>query len=180
MGDVSSFHVFSMIMNEETSKDKKEDVKSVLTLLFPKYKVMLTPRSILFNSNGENFIIDEGNFEALQNILRQIFCLKESGKDGFNPGNAAAKKIADKLMKARARVAAEKNNGGSIFAQYISTLTIGAGSMSLQDILNLTVYQLYDLIERYTLYLNWDLDMRSRMFGGSSDSKPDNWMKNIH
>jgi hypothetical protein len=52
--------------------------------------------------------------------------------------------------------------------------------MSLTDCLNLTVYQLYDLIERYGLYISWDLDIRSRLAGGKPDSKPDDWMKNIH
>jgi hypothetical protein len=39
---------------------------------------------------------------------------------------------------------------------------------------------MYDLVERYTLYLNWDLDIRARLAGGKPDSKPDDWMKNIH
>jgi hypothetical protein len=52
--------------------------------------------------------------------------------------------------------------------------------MSLQDCLNLTMYQLYDLVERYMLYVNWDIDLRSRLAGGKPDSQPDNWMKIIH
>ena len=84
-------------------------------------------------------------------------------------------------MRGRQRVAAQKGESqGSVFSQYISTLTIGLSSMSLEDCMNLTVYQLYDLIERYQLYINWDIDLRSRLAGGSPDDKPDNWMKNIH
>jgi hypothetical protein len=52
--------------------------------------------------------------------------------------------------------------------------------MPLSEAMNLTMYQLYDLVERYTLYLNWDLDIRTRLAGGKPDSKPDDWMKNIH
>jgi hypothetical protein len=52
--------------------------------------------------------------------------------------------------------------------------------MSINDILNLTLYQLYDLIERYMLYVNWDIDIRSRMAGAKIEEKPDNWMKSIH
>ena len=99
----------------------------------------------------------------------------------FNPGNARAKEIADKLMRARQRVAAQKHEGeGSIFVQYVSTLTVGLNSMSFEDCLNLTMYQLFDLVERYMLYINWDLDIKSRLAGGKPDGKPDNWMKNIH
>ena len=84
-------------------------------------------------------------------------------------------------MRGRQRVAAQKGETqGSLFSQYISTLTIGLNSMSLQDLMDLTVYQLYDLMERYQLYINWDIDLRSRLAGGKPDDKPDNWMKNIH
>ena len=30
------------------------------------------------------------------------------------------------------------------------------------------------------LYLNWDIDLRSRLAGGKPDRHPDNWMKNLH
>jgi hypothetical protein len=50
----------------------------------------------------------------------------------------------------------------------------------LQQVADLTMYQIYDLMERYSLYTNWDLDIRSRLAGGKPDSKPDNWMKIIH
>ena len=52
--------------------------------------------------------------------------------------------------------------------------------MPLSEAMNLTMYQLYDLVERYTLYVNWDLDIRQRLAGGKPDSSPDNWMKIIH
>ena len=144
---------------------------------------MITPRALLLNKNGENSIIDENNFEFLQSIFTQLFCLSASAQDSFNPGNDAAKKIADKLMRARQRVAAQKkaeNGDGSVFAQYLSILTIGLDSMSLSDLAHLTMYQLYDLVERYKLYVNWDLDIRQKLAGGKPDSSPDNWMKIIH
>jgi len=37
-----------------------------------------------------------------------------------------------------------------------------------------------DLVERYMLYTNWDLDVRSRLAGAKGEKKLDNWMKNIH
>jgi hypothetical protein len=42
------------------------------------------------------------------------------------------------------------------------------------------MYQLYDLIERYGLYINWDLDIKSRLAGASGDKPVENWMKPIH
>ena len=84
-------------------------------------------------------------------------------------------------MRGRQRVAAQKGeNNDSAFGRYMSILTIGTNTMSFTDLSNLTIYQLYDIMERYTLYLNWDLDIRTRLAGGKPDSKPEDWMKAIH
>lgn len=178
----NNFQIFMTIMTDKTTADKKADVIEVLTLLFPSYKVMFTPRALLLNSSNGNVMIDEDNFENLQEVFRQVFCLSSSNQDTFNPVNDAAKKIADKLMRARQRVAAQKGDqsDASMFGQYLSILTIGLNSMSMSDLMNLTMYQIYDLIERYHLYVNWDLDVRTRLAGGKPDSSPDNWMKIIH
>ena len=103
------------------------------------------------------------------------------GAPGAGKGTQA-KKIADKLMRARQRVAAQKGDtsDASMFGQYLSILTVGLNSMSMGDLMNLTMYQIYDLIERYHLHVNWDLDVRTRLAGGKPDSSPDNWMKIIH
>ncbi len=179
----TNFQIFMTIMSEKQTADKKADVLQVLTVLFPKYKVIFTPRAIMFNSEEGNFMIDEGNFENLQQVLSDIFCLQHSDQANFNPANKKAKEIADKLMKARQKVAqlkAQQGGEGSALAQYVSTITIGVASMSLADALDLTMYQLYDLMERYSLYINWDIDLRSRLAGGKPDKPAENWMKNIH
>ena len=129
---------------------------------------------------GQNITIDENNFEILQTIVNDIFCLKHSDQKTFNPANKKAKEIADKLMKARQRVAAQQSSQGSAFVQYLSVITIGVSSMSLCEAQGLTIYQLYDLIERYTLFINWDLDIRSRMAGAKNEKPIENWMKQIH
>ena len=182
LDNTTNFQIFMMIMMDKQSTDKKNFTKAVLNLLFPKYSIMFTPRAISFSKDNNNIMIDDNNFEPLQYIIQKVCCLGQSGQDSFNPGNAAAKAIADKLMRARQRVAAQKaaENQGSTLSQYLSILTVGLHSMSLNDLTNLTLYQLYDLVERYYLYVNWDLDIRQRLAGAKPDSKPDNWMKSIH
>ena len=181
--NINNFQIFMTIMSEKETVDKKIAVQQVCTLLFPKYKVMFTPRSMLITGEGQTIQIDENNFEFLQAALSEITCMKTGPMDQqtFNPANDKAREIAEKLMRGRAKVAAEKGQSNvSIFTQYLSILTIGINSMSLEDLMNLTMYQLYDLIERYMLYVNWDMDVRCRLAGGKPDSQPDNWMKTIH
>lgn len=180
--NTNNFQIFMTIMKEKEMIEKKDSVINVLSLVFPKYKTLFTPRSIILQSDTQ-IMIDDSNFEILQEYLKQIFCFRSSMSQelGFNPANETAKKIADKLMRGRQRVA-ELNGSAdaSIFSQYLSMLTVGLDSMSLQDLMDLTMFQLFDLVERYQLYINWDIDIRSRLAGGKPDGKPENWMKNIH
>jgi hypothetical protein len=177
LSQTTNFQIMMTVLDAKENADKKAMVQQLLTILFPTYKIMFTPRSLMFNHGDENIIIDEDNFESLQAIFQKVFCLSDSGQESFNPGNEAAKKIADKLMRARQKVAQEKQKAagdGSIFTQYLSMLTVGLQSMSLQDLISLTMYQLYDLVERFMLFTNWDLDIKQRLAGGKPDSSPDN------
>ena len=184
LDSINNFQIFMTIMLQDETKDKKANILNVLNLLFPSYKVNVTPNSLLFIKEGVPPItVDGNNFEALQEVLRLIFCMHNGPMDqqAFNPANDKAREIAQKLMRGRQRVAAQNGNSNvSVFSQYVSILTIGLGSMSLQDLTNLTMFQLYDLMERYTLYTAWDLDVRQRLAGGKPEGTPDNWMKNIH
>ena len=181
--EINNFQIFMMIMNDKETKDKKLSTLQVLQILFPDYKPMMTPRSLILNRDGKQILIDETNFEYLQDILRLVFCTKTGSMDqqAFNPANDKAREIAQKLMRGRERIAAQNGSSNtSVFSQYLSVLTVGLNSMSIQDMADLTIYQLYDLVERFNLYLAWDLDIRSRLAGGKPDKHPDNWMKNIH
>ncbi len=180
--NTNNFQIFMTMMKEKEMAEKKDSVINVFSLIFPKYKTLFTPRSIILQSDTQ-IIIDDSNFEILQEYLKEIFCFKSSMSQelGFNPANDTAKKIADKLMRGRQRVAELNGSANvSIFSQYLSMLTVGLDSMSLQDLMDLTMFQLFDLVERYQLYINWDIDIRSRLAGGKPDGKPENWMKNIH
>ena len=181
--DISNFQIFMTVMLDKSTVDKRIATTQVLQLLCPSYNILFTPMSLILQSEDRVITIDDSNFDILQDVLRSVFCAKEGPMDqqAFNPANEKAKEIADKLMRGRQRVAAQRGSSNtSVFTKYISILTIALSSMSVQDLIQLTMFQLYDLIERYTLYLNWDLDVRTRLAGGKPDSQPDNWMKEIH
>ena len=183
LANITNFQIFMTIMSEKEAADKKFSVQQVCTLLFPKYKVSFTPRSIMIMGGEQPIMIDENNFEFLQAAITDICCLKTGPMDqqAFNPSDAKAREIAEKLMRGRSRVAAQKGETNvSIFSQYLSIITVGLNSMSLQNAMDLTMFQLYDLVERYMLYINWDMDIRSRLAGAKPENQPDNWMKSIH
>lgn len=185
LSNTSNFQIFMTIMAKKETLDKKEAALQVLKLLFPTYKIICTPRSILLTTENSNPItIDENNFDYLQETLKQVFCLSHNSQDqGFNPADDRAREIAEKLMRGRARVAAQKGEGGpnsdSILGRYCSILAIGLHK-TLEEMENMTLYQLYDQMERFNLYVAWDIDTKVRLAGGKPDSEPDNWEKNIH
>ena len=116
---ITNFQIFMTIVNGKETADKKEIVKQLFLIIFPKYKVLFTPNSILFQDDNGNHMVDANNFESLQEILRMVFCVNSTDMDkqAFNPANDAAKEIAEKLMRGRQRVFAQiGENNHSIFS----------------------------------------------------------------
>lgn len=178
---LSNFQIFMKVLSDERASDKKENVMQVFSLILPNYQIALLPSSLILKKDNQVVTIDDNNFELLQNYLSQIFCLKsELSSGGFNPGGKKAKEIADKLNKARQRVAADKGEGdSSILVTYMSCLSI-ALQIPITQFADYTLFQLYDSIERYGLYTAWDVDLRVRLAGGDPKEKQENWMKSIH
>ena len=69
--NINNFQIFMMVMNEKEAKDKRNATQQVLQLLLPSYKVLFTPRTLIFSQEGQNTIIDETNFEFFQEVLNQ-------------------------------------------------------------------------------------------------------------
>ena len=188
---MSNFQIFMTLINIPDDVRRLEiqnNLIMVLTILFPGYGIQILPQGMgLYFNNAEtkhNIMINDTNFDVLKNALTEVTGVRNSAggeNSNFNPKGKKAAAIAAKLLKGRARAAEQKGySSDGVLGRYVSILTIGLSSMSLDDCLNLTVYQLYDLIERYGLYIGWDLDIRSRLAGGKPDDKPDDWMKDLH
>jgi len=179
LSNTPNFQIFMTIINAAEAKESKIAVKDALSLIVPNSQITILPRTLLLNCNDINIIIDEGNFEYFQDVLRQVFCLKKK-EDDFNPANEAAAKIAEKIKKNKKKVAHLKGEDvGSIYARYVSALAIGL-KIPLKYLLDCTVYQIQDLLERFSLWTNWDIDIRSRLAGAEAKGKPEDWMRNIH
>ena len=150
LSNTTNFQIFMTIMNEKEAKESKKMVIEALSLIFPNNKVSVTPRTLLLNHDDGTSIIDEGNFEYFQEILRQVFCIKLD-EDDYNPVNDEAAKIAEKIKKAKAKVAHIKGDDvGSVYARYISSLSIGL-KISPRDLIQCTIYQIRDMLERFSL-----------------------------
>ncbi len=191
--DAKKINNFSIILkliadNSFEAKYNKTCAESLLTLLFPDYKILFLPNMIACTKEGENHIINEKNFDEFQDILNRLFCLDELGggqkQQVYNPANARAQAIADKIMRGRAKLAkikAQQNNGQkvTILQRYLSILAVGE-QKDLNALSQYSVYQLFDEFNRFSLKEQSDFYLQAKMAGAKDLQEVDNWMKDIH
>ena len=183
----SNFDVLMSIMKEKNAVVQKNKicVSMVLAIMFPLYSISFSDTAIIFKKEGteEVCLINNNNFEEFKKILNQIFCLGQgTGIDGdYNPSGDIAKRIADKLNRRKQKLAEIKpqEHKIAILSRYLSILTIGQ-NMNLNDLLQYTVYQLFDIFERYQLKVQNDFYFKAKLAGASDLQEVEDWMKDIH
>lgn len=187
LSSLSNFQVLMKVLEQSTDKDKKNSIIMLLKLLFPDYIAMITKNSIILTIVGgkEPVLIDNNNFDLFQSVIKEILCVNslfQGDNVVYNPVNDAAKKIADKIMRGRQKVAKIKGEDGSdsVLTRYISILTIGTNTLTINDCLNLNLFQLFDLMERYNAFIEWDVDLRVRFAGGKPEQQVKSWMRDLH
>lgn len=187
LSSLSNFQVLMKVLEQSQDKDKKQAIIMLLQILFPNFIPIITSNSIILNdqANNKQILIDNNNFDMFQNVLKEVLCVNNIYQGDnviYNPINQRAKEIAAKLMRGRQKVAAIKNQNSSESAitRYISILVIGTHTISMEDCINLNLFQLFDLMERYNAFIEWDIDLRVRLAGGKPDNQVESWMKDIH
>lgn len=185
LSGIDNFQIFIAIVNEPEAIELKEIVKQFCLIIFPHAKVSFTPQSIMVMEQKEIKIIDSSNFDSFQKIISLVFCMcdkKESELPEYNidENDARAKAIRDRILQGRKRAADSKgDNEQSVFSIYLSMISVALG-ISLIELNQYTMYQLFDTVERYSLYSSYNLDIKSRLAGAKGDKPIENWTKNIH
>lgn len=186
LSSLSNFQVLVRVLEQSQDKTKKTAIITLLKLLFPEYMALITKNSIILKlvDGQDTVLIDDDNFDQFQAVLKEVLCVSSifQGENIiYNPANKRAKEIADKLMRGRRKVAEIKNKGSneSVLTRYISILTV-ARVASLEQCLQCNLFQLFDLMERYTNYVEWDTDLQVRLAGGKPDKPVESWMRDLH
>ena len=185
---LEDFQVLMVILNED--ENLKRDMLEFFGLIFPEYKIRFDPGCISFLVGDSKRIVGQinpMNFEEFQSTLQMLFLPKgsESTQD-YNPANEAAAKIAEKLKKGNEKrqqlKAEEGSQDTSLFANYLSVLSVGTG-ISLNLLLDYTPFQIYDAYNRYTTKLAYDLYQKiatTPMMDVSKMKEPKNWMEDLY
>ena len=108
---LSNFEIFMTTVQDKSPIARRNAVyaQMVLVLLFPEYKVFFGKNAIFLLSNSsqqnkpETKYIDQKNFDEFQQLIHQMFCLKDlfGQQDSYNPGNARAQALVEKFKKRR-------------------------------------------------------------------------------
>lgn len=185
LSDRSDFDIFmSIIIN--SNQDVKKSLDSaflVLELIFPLYSVSVRDNSIILTKGTEEAVINNKNFSKFKEILSTMFNLRlgENNAEQYNPSGDMAKRIAEKFKqrhKQLNKIAKEASGDGkriAILSRYASILAVGL-QKDLNDIMQYTVYQLYDEFQRFQLKMQWDAYINARMAGAKDLEEVDNWM----
>lgn len=185
LSNLSNFQVLMKVLESPESKRHKQLVHTLLMLLFPNSQIMIMPRSINIMTDDQVVMLDDNNFDDFQSAIKNILCVNnlfQGGNVVYNPKGAKAKAIADKIMKSRQKIAKQKGSsetGSSIFVRYLSILRVGA-QIPLSESIEYNLFQLFDQMERYNAYVEWDVDLRVRLAGGEPKQQVETWMRNLY
>lgn len=133
---------------------------------------------IIKTQSGHQYVINDEYFSIIKEILYKIFNLQDA-VEGYNPANSIASEIAKKLEERKKRLAAlQGKKNQSVFTDFVSILAIGLGCVEVSKILNLTVYQIFNLMKRFGMYNQYNIQIQA-MLQGAEDIELVDWLQKI-
>lgn len=159
---LSDFQILLVMIDQDPSIKKYFNI--LFELIFPDYDIEFKKNSIDFflrNEEQKTMVgqITPFTFESFQTVLKELFGLQTDSEGDYNPANAAAKEIADKLKAGRDKKnklqGKKQDKNISLFGSYASILAIGM-NMDINTFFDYTPFQLYDSFQRYWLKTKFD------------------------
>ena len=178
----SDFDIFMSVMNSKEKAKHKTDAMMILALLFPNAKIKLEKDKILLQLENFSSSINAKNFDSFKNIINQIFCLEALEGENYNPGDALAARIAEKIKKGKQKKHQDKSENIDkidIYSRYMSILSVGL-KKDINIYNNYTIYQLRYEFKRFILKQNFDVYMEAKLAGAKDLEEVEDWMGNIH
>ena len=188
----SDFQLFlAMTVADENFKNSLD---TFFDLIFPLYELHITENEITFSlkENGQTVgMVNPYNFEEFTRIIGNLFLInsdKDEEEVNYDPVNGKAAEIAEKLRAGREKVkeikkaSGETKDIGSLYANYISVLSIGTG-VPISYYFDYTPFQLYDAFQRYWAKIGNDLYQKistTPLMDVSQLEKPEEWSRNLY
>ena len=181
LANKSDFEIFMSVMNSREKARHKTSALMVLALLFPQHKIIIEQNKILLQLENFSSSINEQNYSDFKDIINQLFCLEQEDQGNYDPADALAARIAEKLKKRKEKLAKEKGQDKefTVYSTYISILAVGL-SKDINELTEYTIYQLREEFKRFQLKQEFDLYVRAKLAGAQDLEEVSNWMEEIH
>jgi len=184
--DKSNFYIFMAIMNGSEDSIHKQGARDLLTLLFPSYTILFLEDKILLQNNIDDTetSITEKNFDEFQKIIQEMFFSDSDEKQkSYDPADAYAAKIAEKIKKGKSKASKGKNLNDdeeiTIYGQYASILAVGERK-DINELMNYTIYQIKSEFKRFKAKQSFDIYLKAKMAGAQDLEEVEDWMNDIH
>lgn len=181
--DYTDFEILMSMINNKSfnTQQNRIDMMMILTLIFPEYQIHFKQNEIDLIKEGESHLINSGNFEEFKKILTAMFCLKGKGNETeYNPSGDKAREIIEKLNKRKQKLAEQNGDQKvSVLNRFASILAVGQ-KQDLNEILDYTVYQLFDQFDRFTLKEQFDIHLKAQLAGARDLGEIEDWKKDLH
>lgn len=105
-------------------------------------------------NKDEGFQINKENYDLIIKYIEKIVNLNfDKQEDDYNPINEKAREIAEKLKESHKKLQELKSqNGEDYFYAKVINLLRGTGYFDMQTLLDMTIYQLVQTYQRFSLY----------------------------
>lgn len=181
--DYTDFEILMSMMNNKSfnTQQNRIDMMMVLTLIFPEYQIHFTQNEIALIKEDESHLLNSENFEEFKKILTAMFCLKGKGNEtDYNPSGDKAREIIEKLNKRKQKLAEQNGDQKvSVLNRFASILAVGQ-KQDLNEILDYTVYQLFDQFDRFVLKEQFDIHLKAQLAGARDLGEIEDWKKDLH
>lgn len=128
-----------------------------------------------------NRFITRDNYDEIVKVIKSINCIAIKEEKEYNPANEKAKKLIEQFKKNKEQTPKKKNKDNELYN--IVSAVSWKSELGIQNIFNLTIYQLYDAVNRLNLIDNYNYTMIS-VYTGSMEVKKNElkkltWLKSI-
>ena len=184
LNEATNFDILMQVLkNSQGMETQRDSVIMLLALLFPNAEIEFFDDKIQFAIDGNYYYINNDNYECFKEIIVEMFCLKPIGESsGYNPKGDLARQIAEKLEKARQKIAQQKHQDNkeiTVLLTKVSILSVGEHK-DMNSLLNYSIYQLYDEFERFELRQSFDIQLTAMAAGAPPKEGLKNWQVDIH
>lgn len=193
LANKSDFQIFIGVLGADETSKIRQMFDSFMRLCFESFIVEITKKSINFRTDVDGPVIGQinpFNIREFSNTVKEVFVpygrKEEEIEYNIDEKNQAAVRLRNKILanrKKREKAMQEQSSSGtSVFAQYISVLSIGLG-MDVNTFYDYTPFQLYDAFLRYTSKINYDTYqsiITTPFVDTSKIDEVDNWLGDIY